>query len=262
MNAILACLIYKIVIEPKSTNKAKDARKISESPAAFLFAFGIAFPFVVIEPLYLIDFMGITNAGLRMACLASPTVNSFRISEGTSFSVLINLRFVFDNLENGVSLTFPFATAVFGFTPFAAKKSLKNFVIYFSCGFGISFDPATAEPKRVSRKFLMKRLKTLGRDYLIVSSLFSVMKEYDFAFFDTERPAHAFDHPLQDLISWQHLLNNFINAGEFRFLFRLYSEFKTNLTSQTGRINESYDQFFLVSELSGCLLTIQPRIWL
>jgi hypothetical protein len=221
MNAILACLIYKIVIEPQSTNKTKDARKISESPAAFLFAFGIVFPFAVIEPLYLIDFLGITNPGLRMACLASPIVNSFRISEGTSFCVL-NLGFVIGSFQKRCFLKVSFATAVFGFTPFAAKKSLKNFVIYFSCAFGILFDPATSEPKRASRKFLTKRLKTLGRDYLIVSSLFSVMKEYDFAFFDTERPAHAFDHPLQDLISWQHLLNNFINAGEFHCFLRLY----------------------------------------
>ena len=54
------------------------------SPTMYLFALGIALPFVILEPLYLIDVLDVKNAGLRMTFLATPIVNGLRITEGTS----------------------------------------------------------------------------------------------------------------------------------------------------------------------------------
>lgn len=48
----------------------------------FLFAYGFGIPMVVMEPLYLIAFLGIRNSGLRMVILGTPIVNSLRITEG------------------------------------------------------------------------------------------------------------------------------------------------------------------------------------
>ena len=106
-------------------------------------------------------------------------------------------------------------TAVYGFTPFGAKQNLFNYVVYFSCAFGITFDSVTGNPKRVSRKFFLNRVKTLGRDFVIVSFIISILKQYDYAFFDTTHKAHSMEHSLQELFSWQHLLNNFLVAREY-----------------------------------------------
>ncbi len=48
----------------------------------FLFAYGFGIPIVVLEPLYMIEFLGIQNAGLRMVFLGTAIVNSLRIAEG------------------------------------------------------------------------------------------------------------------------------------------------------------------------------------
>ena len=63
-------------------------------------------------------------------------------------------------------------------------------------------------------KFLSKRLTTLGRDFIIVAALVSILNEYDYEFFDTSLPADSLDHSMAELFSWQHLLNNFFVAGE------------------------------------------------
>ena len=108
-------------------------------------------------------------------------------------------------------------TAVYGFTPFPARRSLLSYATYFSCAFGIEFDPITAQPKRVSRQFFWKRFKTLGRDFVVASLLISILKQYDYEVFDTKYKAHSTDHSLQDLFSWQHLLNNFLVACEYYY---------------------------------------------
>ena len=105
-------------------------------------------------------------------------------------------------------------TALYGFTPKAVRKNMYNYIIYFSCAFGISFDAENGKPKRVSFEFLSKRLTTLGRDFIIVAALVSILNEYDYEFFDTSLPADSLDHSMAELFSWQHLLNNFFVAGE------------------------------------------------
>ena len=78
-NAILSYFVYTILIEPrKTTEKANTAI----SSAQFLFAYGFGIPIVVLEPLFMFDFLGIRNAVLRMVFLGTPIVNSLRITEG------------------------------------------------------------------------------------------------------------------------------------------------------------------------------------
>lgn len=93
------------------------------------------------------------------------------------------------------------------------KHSLFNYIIYFSCFFGIEF--TTNTPKKVSLPFISKRLKSIGRDYILIAFLISILHHYDYEFFDTRHPVYATtEHSFSDLFSWQHLLNNFLVAGE------------------------------------------------
>mmetsp|Transcript_9582 Transcript_9582/g.18814 ORF Transcript_9582/g.18814 Transcript_9582/m.18814 type:complete len:329 (-) Transcript_9582:153-1139(-) len=114
-------------------------------------------------------------------------------------------------------------TAAFGFTPFPERKSLRNYVLYFSCIQTIRFDPVAGEPRRVSRQFLLKQLATLARDFAVASMVISILQPYNYEFFDTNANAntntnrrevhvHSMDHGLSDLFSWQHLLNNYLVA--------------------------------------------------
>ena len=107
-----------------------------------------------------------------------------------------------------------FSPAYNGFTPIAAKKSLSNYIIYFSCIFSISFDHTTSNPIPISLDFISKRLKTLLRDFFIVSFLISILNEYDYEYFNTTLPPDSLEHSLTDIFSWQHLVNNFLVAGE------------------------------------------------
>ena len=79
--------MYKIVIEPQQhpPYKSDGDHKVSHnnaSPTMYLFALGITLPFVIVEPLYFIDFLDVKNLGLRMVFLATPIVNGLRITEG------------------------------------------------------------------------------------------------------------------------------------------------------------------------------------
>lgn len=80
-NAILGLLVYKILIEPRKKVKEKINTDTTHT-MQFLFAYGFGIPMVVMEPLYLIAFLGIRNSGLRMVILGTPIVNSLRITEG------------------------------------------------------------------------------------------------------------------------------------------------------------------------------------
>lgn len=208
-NAFLGSLVYKIVVEPhmsqqqqhQKTSNINDKRKdttnddqeitdtraidVSPSATAVLFAFGIAIPCVVMEPIYAVKALGIRNVGLILTILATPINNILRITE-----------------------------ALFGFTPVPAKWSLWNYVVYFSCSLGIDFDTDRMEetPKRVSREFFRKRLLVIGRDVLVISLLVSVLKNCEYEVFETSREVYSMDHTLQEIFSWQHLLNNFLVA--------------------------------------------------
>ena len=78
-NALLGLLVHQVLIEPKNIKKGSDT---STYTMQFLFAYGFGIPIVVMEPLYMIEFLGIQNAGLRMVFLGTAIVNSLRIAEG------------------------------------------------------------------------------------------------------------------------------------------------------------------------------------
>ena len=107
-----------------------------------------------------------------------------------------------------------FSPAFNGFTPFAAKKNLFNYVIYFSCIFSITFDDTTSNPIPISLDFISRRLRTILRDFVIVSAIISILKEYGYESFNTTLPPDSMEHSLAELFSWQHLVNNFLVAGE------------------------------------------------
>lgn len=173
INALLGYLVYKILVGP-STN----AKTISSTQ--FLFAFGIGIPALVMEPIYIMEFLDIRNAGIRMLFLANTITGSLKIPE-----------------------------ALYGFTPALAKKNLYNYIIYFHCPFSIVFDPITEQPKRANLEFFSKRLKTIGREFIIVSGITSILHEYGYEYFSTKLSADSLEHSLADLFTWQHLLNNF-----------------------------------------------------
>lgn len=78
-NALLGILVHQVLIEPQNIKKGSDT---STYTMQFLFAYGFGIPIVVLEPLYMIEFLGIQNAGLRMVFLGTAIVNSLRIAEG------------------------------------------------------------------------------------------------------------------------------------------------------------------------------------
>ena len=102
--------------------------------------------------------------------------------------------------------------AVYGFSPPAVKKNAHNFIVYFSCAFGISYDTETLEPKRASLKYLWKQFVKIMSGFVSVSLLISVLKQCDYEYFETGYPANSMDQSLRDLFSWRHMLNNFLLA--------------------------------------------------
>ena len=193
-SAILGAFLYKIVIEPQNkqqqqqqqTNDGKArTTDYDRSGMAALFAFGIALPLVILGPIHAVRILEIRNVVLIMVLLLTPTVTSFRILE-----------------------------AVSGFAPVPSTKSLRNYVMYFSCLNGMEFD-AEGNPKRVSRRFLLRRLGLLARDYVVASFLMGILKPRGFAFFGDHSvtAVDSMDRPWSEILSWTHQpLNNFLLA--------------------------------------------------
>ncbi len=92
-------------------------------------------------------------------------------------------------------------TALCGFAPVGPKENLYNYVVYFSCMFDIAFDPVTMRPKRASRPFFSKRLRAVGRDFVVISFVISILNKHDYEFFDTKLLAHLLEHSLVDLFA-------------------------------------------------------------
>jgi hypothetical protein len=94
VGAALALLLFKFVIEPRKENKKGEI-----TTTAYLCALGFVLPVVVFEPMYVIQFLDIQNAGLRILLLSLPIVNSLRCLEGKSqscsLSQLLNLEDVY-----------------------------------------------------------------------------------------------------------------------------------------------------------------------
>ena len=73
---------------------------------------------------------------------------------------------------------------------------------------GIKFD--SMKPIKSTSTFLKAQFKKIGRDYMIIMMLVSVLKPRKFAFFDVEVSADSMDHTIFDVLSWRHLLNNYL----------------------------------------------------
>mmetsp|Transcript_10210 Transcript_10210/g.11313 ORF Transcript_10210/g.11313 Transcript_10210/m.11313 type:complete len:420 (-) Transcript_10210:12-1271(-) len=179
MAAIAGVFMYYFIILPQ----AKINCNSMSSMTPFLVGFGVVFPFVVLQPIYLINYLSIESLALRMMILALPTVSTLRCLE-----------------------------AMFGFTPRGPKKNLKSYLIYSSCLMGIKFDPKTNDLIPVTVKFIRMQLLTFGRDYVFVVSLMSILKPKDYEFFDVKTHADSLDHSFYELLSWRHLLNNYLVA--------------------------------------------------
>lgn len=194
-NAALGVFVYKILVQPQQQQQSatptvattkrppQHASNTNTSTTALVFVYGIALPCVVMGPIYLIRALEIRNIGLVIASLSTPIVNALRITE-----------------------------ALYGFAPQPAKQSLQNYVAYFSCLYGMEFD--STQPKPVTKEFLKQRLTTLARDFLLVSILLSVLIPHRYEYFDTNSKAavDSMDHTIWEMISWQHIANNFLVA--------------------------------------------------
>ena len=271
-NAIVGSFVYKIIIQPQqqqqqpkieelsNKNDGDDAggnddddddgtststsssisasSKSTASVTALLFGFGVAIPCVLFEPIYAIQVFQIKNLGLIMVFLATTIVIPLRIIE-----------------------------AVYGYTPFhnhnnihthntpsnniSAKPTTDNssnnisywdYIIYFSCAFGIEFNnknrnsssnnsnkvtgtdgdssssvqqqSKSKQLKPISKGYYKKRLVLIGRDFIIASILISILKEYNYELFTTPTTTSIWDdqdYSIQGVwFSWQHILNNLL----------------------------------------------------
>lgn len=111
---------------------------------------------------------------------------------------------------------------MYGFTPIPRTTSLKNFVIYFSCLFDISFD--TQMPVRAKFQYVKKQFAKLARDYFLVTIIISFLSNRDYAVFKTEFESHSLEHGLKDILSWKHMLNNFLLACKYA-LWQLFPQY-------------------------------------
>lgn len=177
MAALAGALIYQFVL------KEQKHTSIFSSATPTLVAFGIVFPFVTLEPIYLIDYLSIQNVGLRMLVLALPCATTLRCLE-----------------------------AFFGFAPATARKSFKNYVVYSSCLMGIDFDTSKMQPIHTSMAFLKTQFMKLGRDYVSIIALMTALKPQKYEFFEVDIKAGSMDHSLLGLLSWRHIVNNYLVA--------------------------------------------------
>ena len=82
------------MIEPQQRKKPDGTPRTCTRSAntnlnsAYLFAFGFAMPFVILEPIYIINYLNVQNTGLKMVFLATPITNTLRITEGTLGDIL------------------------------------------------------------------------------------------------------------------------------------------------------------------------------
>jgi hypothetical protein len=86
--------------------------------------------------------------------------------------------------------------------------------MYFSCPFGLSFDPDKEELIKSSRSYLSKQLKIILRDFIIICVIMSILAPRDWELFQVHHDISSFNCSLQDLLSWRHLINNYLVAGK------------------------------------------------
>ena len=79
MAASAGVLIYHFII------REQKHASMSSSATSTLVAFGVVFPFMILQPIYLINYLSIQNLGLRMMVLALPCTGTLRCLEGTFY---------------------------------------------------------------------------------------------------------------------------------------------------------------------------------
>ncbi len=208
MAASAGIVIYHFIIRQQQT----EQKTLSPSATPSLAAFGVVFPFIALEPIYLIEYLSIQNLGLRMMVLALPCGMSLRCLEGK-----FCISEIMKHYKNKIWWSNHLSAALFNFTPVAAKKSLKNYLIYSSCLMAIKFDTSNMEPSRTSSTFLKMQMMKLCRDYLSIVALMTMLQPRKFEFFETEISVDSMDHSLLDLISLKHIVNNFFVACKYSF---------------------------------------------
>jgi len=77
---------------------------------------------------------------------------------------------------------------------------------------GIDFGTTDMEPIHTTLSFLKTQMMKLGRDYVSIVALMTVLRPRKFEYFELEITADSMDHSLLDLISWRHIVNNYLVA--------------------------------------------------
>ena len=75
---ILSIIIYHFIVLPKKTIP-REGLNFSSS----LIGFGVILPFILYEPIWIDDFLGLENTCFKMVVLALPSTLSLRCLEGT-----------------------------------------------------------------------------------------------------------------------------------------------------------------------------------
>jgi len=122
---MLGWLVFRIIVLPQKERHGKGITMLST-----IFAFGIAIPFVILEPVGLIWFLDIRHVGLRMTLLAMPIVNSLRISEGEKIKEVVVCPRSILNLEKNL-LTHIFSGYIGQHTLVSPPKHAKRICIIF-----------------------------------------------------------------------------------------------------------------------------------
>lgn len=145
------------------------------STTALLLCWGVAIPFSVALPFYLIKEFHVCNRAVLVACAMTPTLLPFRALE-----------------------------ALFGFSPDSVEHSLSNYSIYYSSPIEFVFDSATKSPTRAAREDVIRKGRGLITNVLSASVLLSIMEACSYEPFET----HDSDNPL----SPSRLMNNLLAA--------------------------------------------------
>lgn len=86
---------------------------------------------------------------------------------------------------------------------------------------GIKFDNLKMEAIRINSQFMKTQLMKLGRDYVSIIILMTILKHNEYQVFE-EEVCNEIRGPilLSHFLSWRHLVNNFLTACKLHFCFQ------------------------------------------
>jgi len=171
---MMAVIIYQFVILPQ---KAKPA--VGLNPSSFLIGFGVVFPIILYEPLWMIDHLHLESLNHKMLIISLPSSLSLRCLE-----------------------------AMFGCTPEEPKKNILNYITYATIG--SCFDSTTQEPIRTTRSSFYSTLRNFSLSGLAFNVLLSLLAPSKFAPFETKAVGISHFHDFVNMFSVNHLINNFL----------------------------------------------------